>query len=277
LPVRTSFFGDLTDFTVKSARDLQELDRRFPSLEGWAFRGHATYEKGLATELEQAFERHGIADTDKPRIERLPIREFGRKAHLYLPESELPAPDDTLEWISLMRHYGAPTRLLDWTYSVFVAAFFALAASDPKDTCFIWAVDTKWLNRVANEKVSGLNKNKSDEDKTGCHFRRFFLENRTAFVSTENPRRVNRRLATQRGVFLCPGDVQRTFAENLEALSPPNDRARFFEISPGGRAEIAQLLYRLNIDEEIVFPGIEGWPAPCGTGYRTCAMQSGTR
>ncbi len=40
---------------------------------------------------------------------------------------------DTLEWLSYEQHHGAPTRLLDWTQQIAIAAFFAVTGSPTKD------------------------------------------------------------------------------------------------------------------------------------------------
>lgn len=52
-------------------------------------------------------------------------------------------PDDMLEVAALAQHYRIPTRLLDWTYDPFVAAFFASKPSsrEPRDLC-IWGLHT---------------------------------------------------------------------------------------------------------------------------------------
>lgn len=57
---------------------------------------------------------------------------------------------DNWQRLSLMQHYGVPTRLLDWTTSVNVALYFAMSYSDRKgtgDPC-IWVLNPFKLNAL---------------------------------------------------------------------------------------------------------------------------------
>lgn len=61
-----------------------------------------------------------------------------------------PTYDDHSAWLSLMQHYGLPTRLLDWSRSPLVAAYFAVEAyldppANPPDAA-IWVLSPHELN-----------------------------------------------------------------------------------------------------------------------------------
>jgi hypothetical protein len=63
----------------------------------------------------------------------------------------VPDYDDSAHWLSLMQHYGLPTRLLDWTRSPLIAVYFAVGkyvydkALDVQDAC-IWMLAPHLLN-----------------------------------------------------------------------------------------------------------------------------------
>jgi hypothetical protein len=114
----------------------------------WVFRGEF-YCREPRTKLEDAFDLYGVIDGDtKKEYEKEIIREFQRKASLHMhPE---PHKDDVLEWLAVMQHHGAPTRLVDFTYSFYVALYFALARNEHGT---IWAIHAITETQQIKERI----------------------------------------------------------------------------------------------------------------------------
>lgn len=105
------------------------------------FRGHSA----VYCELTPGIFRSTYVSISELRpIEFSVIEEFKRDAPSLI--DTVPAMDNHLAWLFLMQHHGAPTRLLDWTESALVAAFFAVSGDADKDG-ELWAMYPDELNR----------------------------------------------------------------------------------------------------------------------------------
>ncbi len=251
----------------KQLNDLYEM--RFRTGSQWIFRGQKNDNQGLKSSLEREIHEFGIDLQKAPEIERGLLRRFKRQCHHYT--TNVPQDHDSLEWLALMRHYGAPTRLLDWTYSFFVAAYFAIEFAD-KSGCAVWAINTDWVRQpfeaVISRHPDALHVWKSDpailEPST---FKALFArEPPLALVGAITPRRLNERLLIQQGIFLCPGDASKTFESNLIALLSElesESKANFVKITIDAdletKKDILLSLQRMNMNNAALFPGLAGF------------------
>jgi hypothetical protein len=114
--------------------------------QNWAFRGQASAE----WILNNAIERTDFIQFHNS-IEARFVAEFQRGARNYLSKDE--TPEHLIEWLALMQHHGAPTRLLDLTKSPFIAAYFAFEfCLIQKDSCIaIWCLNTEHLKKTSLE------------------------------------------------------------------------------------------------------------------------------
>jgi len=98
--------------------------------------------------------RHPVSPYSVIDLEKQFLYQFQSIASQFL--ENLPGADEYLEWLAVLQHYGTPTRLLDWTYSPTVAAYFALReiphSSVVTDTC-IWALNLGKLKTLVIEQT----------------------------------------------------------------------------------------------------------------------------
>jgi len=234
----------------------------------WHFRG-VLDNWALETALERAARDWRIPMNDLPEIERALLREFKRA---YPPDESTLSPDDndTLGWLALMQHHGAPTRLLDWTYSPFVAAFFALDAllscGDFERKAAIWALSHRPLAGATTLLPSEALKKCYVEYTTtrdGAPFRAVFMdaEPPITFAPIVNPFRLHGRLVLQQGVFLCQGNIRRPFEDNLLALPGVLDGGNLRKIllPYDILSDAFRSLRSMNISYATLFPGVDGF------------------
>lgn len=257
-------WSDLVDFYRSQLKDGHRWNN-------WLFRGMQDASWELKSSLERAVERVNkegrYSGYHFEELEDGLLRRFKRQVHHYV--SDVPKDDVWMEWQALMQHFGAPTRLLDWTYSFFVAAFFAVENMNPSQTCSIWAFDSIfWYQRAEkllfhDEKVRDLIIN-DPNTKNSETVNAILLDNHIPLVFPINSDRLNERLAIQQGVFLAPSVVSKSFMENLEATAVGIDTKEHLlkinlTLSSTELEKAIRELNSMNINRATLFPGLDGF------------------
>ena len=132
---------------VTSLDDLVLMLSR-PHLAGQFFRGQSNESWQLLPSLDRLLLKAIGPDATYEAFESSTIGLFKRHASTVL--SSLPDDDDFLSWLTLMQHFGAPTRLLDWTESPFVALYFAVVDLDPEVSAALWVLNPKSCAWIAS-------------------------------------------------------------------------------------------------------------------------------
>lgn len=240
----------------------------------WVFRGQKDSEWPLTTAIERhAVERWELTYDELPAFEFGLIRVFKRHFHNY--SQYRPKDEDNIEWLSIMQHHGTVTRLLDCTYSFYAALFFALQETrpNPDKMSAVWAFDSKWLydkffdklpdNEKKEHNFTEFNKVVTDSDRDN-----FFLFKRKLAMPSIYPVNafcLNKRLIIQQGVFLVPGDIKKSFIENLQIITDndKNQKEHLYLILLHNRNDFLKdairELNRMNMNSAILFPGLDGF------------------
>jgi hypothetical protein len=190
------------------------------------------------------------AVSDALLAERRALREFKGQAHLHLPTSYLPRDtpkSDVPSWWSLMQHYQAPTRLLDWTRSPYVAAYFAVESLPELDGA-MYVVD---LNTIP-PRAEGTTNTKY-QNPSAPHRLEFF----TGITRTE-------RMVAQLGCFSVSLNVLTNHGDwLLDKCSRPGGTAdsgpvRRWIFPAAVKGEMLRHLRTMNIAAHSLFPGADG-------------------
>jgi len=231
------------------------------------------------TSLEKAFDNFKPHEKDengkyytRKDLEIALLREFQRKAYQHL--KYYPEPHNKIEWLTMMQHYGGPTRLLDWTYSFYAALFFALTKLDcEKEYAEVWAVDAGWIGKKGDNlcrEGSGLRRLLECRREDGINMDDLHnaildevFEAPTNFVFNLNSFRLNDRLIAQQGTFLVQGNINNdvSFDDNLKGMDVSQKEIHriAIDITWDQRNDILKELHKMNINGAALFPGLQGF------------------
>jgi hypothetical protein len=223
-------------YKVEPVRSWDEYSRKVDLYKGWAFRGHADSAWRLMSTLGRYLNAYVKREFWASQEERI-MRIFQRKGHLFL--THIPERSDTFQWLALMQHHGSPTRLLDFTWSPYVAAFFALERTTTQGA--VWAVNPKKLVNVTER----LNK---------------FLEGSlNGAIGIGEPFVMNTRLIAQSGTFVVTRDEGFAIEAIVAAYADPEDTLVKFELPADLVRPLGmRALYMMNITNATLFPDLDG-------------------
>jgi hypothetical protein len=214
----------------------------------WAFRGQENADWQLWSTVSRELLNRHVHPDHWIYQEHRNIWIFQRKASHYL--DPIPEVTDTPRWLALMQHHGAPTRLIDFTWSPYVAAFFALESSTTDAA--VWAINAPLLGTLAyGPQCPRGNRPPSPQD-----FLRTVDVDKATGIAVGEPYFKNRRVISQSGTFVCPYDITRPLDETL--AERPNLIAKFILRGASLRKQALRELYRMNITQATLFPDLDG-------------------
>lgn len=218
----------------------------------YAFRGVSETDYDLTTSLRRLCGR-------SHELEYHLLRNFRKYAQV--DAAEQGASD--WHWLTLAQHHGLPTRLLDWTYSPFVAAHFATANTERFDRDgAIWRVDYVRTNRLAPPVL------RAELDEVGANaFTVDMLERAVPDLRSFD------KLATEDfTVFFEPPSLDARIVNQFAFFSVMSSATAFLHAWLSTRPllygriiipaelkwEVRDKLDQANITERILFPGLDG-------------------
>jgi hypothetical protein len=243
------------------------------------FRGHRKESWNLVSTLDRALQKtFTVDDTHSAFREKLNsesnekavLLEFQRGAHHH--HSATPALDEVVDWLALMQHHGAPTRLLDWTLSPYVALYFAVQG-DSEEEAALWAIDLKWFEKRSNELLRQHLKDCPDgsDFNAQCQYinRILFENDNPPIVVSASPMQLNERMLAQQGQLLCNLHHDVGFSTSLLGMliHPTIVERQVVSkvvLKRDQRIMFLEELRRMNIHSASLFPGLDGFARSLG-------------
>jgi len=215
----------------------------------FVFRGAPRVSHGLETSLQTgglvAHERHLLTSFRKYALRNAVHGDF------------------VWNWLSLAKHHGLPTRLLDWTYSPYVALHFATSnLKDIGEDGAIWCVDFRRTNDLLPKPLRRILETDDANifttemlNRVATTLDEFDALSRRNFVLFFEPPSLDERIVNQFALFSLPSSAKISLEE---LLTRRESTWRRVIIPAELKWEVRDKLDQANITERVLFPGLDG-------------------
>jgi hypothetical protein len=244
------------DIRIDNWTELQEAvfaDSWRPSIQrfrsAFVFRGVPRVSHTLDTSLQTggflAHERHLLTS----------FRKYAAERAVY--------GDWVWNWLSLAKHHGLPTRLLDWSYSPYVAMHFATENfRDFDHDGAIWCVDYRRTNELLPPPLQQILKLEDANifttemlNRVATSLLEFEALGSEDFVLFFEPPSLDERIVNQFALFSLPSTARLSLEE---LLNRRESMYRRIIIPAELKWEVRDKLDQANITERVLFPGLDG-------------------
>ncbi|HOA22384.1 MAG TPA: FRG domain-containing protein [Aggregatilineales bacterium] len=217
----------------------------------FAFRGTSNLRSGLRTSLARL---GGDFASMEPHL----LRNFRKYAMHDGVDQQTP-----WDWLALAKHHGLPTRLLDWTYSPYVALHFATNDVDVfNGDSIVWAVNYHEAQHYLPDTLRRV----LDAEGADVFTADMLMQVATTldafdaladepFVVFFEPPSLNPRIVNQYALFSFMSSAT---AHMDEWLATHPELCRGIVIPAELKWEVRDKLDQANINERMLFPGLDG-------------------
>jgi hypothetical protein len=217
----------------------------------YAFRGLSAANDILNTGLAE------LGNTSRD-VEHHLLRNFRK----YAQREAVPA-DSVWNWLAVAQHHGLPTRLLDWTYSPYVALHFATERLDQFGVDgVIWCVDYARTNQFLPDRLKALLEEEGSDvftaemlNRAATTLREFDALGEYDFVVFLEPPALDSRIVNQFALFSLVSNP--TISLNQWVARRPGV-CRKVLLPADLKWEVRDKLDQANVTERVLYPGLDG-------------------
>jgi hypothetical protein len=179
-----------------------------------------------------------------------------------------------------MQHYGAPTRLLDWTESVLIALYFAIRDNRGYYDSAVWMLNPYELNRRVIGKAEVISPSASGANPRDVKRVARWLPPRWSKAKLPEypvsifPTHIARRISSQKSCFTIHGSHEDGLARYMNATGRSAAPLTKIVIPSFSVADMRLALKNYGIDDSTIFPDLEGLGRALVTSYADVPKES---